>query len=391
MRADKPSPRPRDGARPFGNRRIRCGVVGVGRMGRHHARVYAELEGCELVGVVDADDIRRSEIADRHECRGFETVEQLLAAGVDAVSVAVPTVYHKAAAQPLLEAGVACLIEKPLAGNVEEAWAIKEIAERSSAVLMVGHIERFNPIMRALRQQQQNGPPIIPRFMEMVRVSPMTFRSVDVGVVMDMMIHDLDVVLMLMGGQEPDEIQASGVPVITEHEDFCNARLTFYRPAPLGRCVANVTASRLALKTERLARITGENAYIKIDYAAKKGTVIRRMANELQMAEVREQLRRGMDLTALKWHELVNIENLQIDDAEPITMEIKAFLDCVRTGRRPEIDATAGFVNVRTAERIVEATRADWPAMPAPHAPGIASPHVPAPIVAPSAARSERA
>src|SRR5262245_27349095 len=120
-------------------------------MGRHHARVYAELEGCELVGVVDANDARRGEIADRHECRAFETVEQLLAAGVDAVSVAVPTIYHKAAAQPLLEAGVACLIEKPLAGNVDEAWAIKEMAEKTSTILMVGHIERFNPIMRALR------------------------------------------------------------------------------------------------------------------------------------------------------------------------------------------------------------------------------------------------
>jgi predicted dehydrogenase len=131
-------------------------------------------------------------------------------------------------------------------------------------------------------------------------------------------------------------------------------------PHGTGRCVANVTASRLALKTERVTRITGENAYIKIDYAAKKGTVIRRTANELQMQEVREQLRKGADLTDLKWQALVNIENLTIDDAEPILMEIRTFLDCVRTGNQPEIDAAAGFANVRTAERIVEATRADW-------------------------------
>jgi predicted dehydrogenase len=194
----------------------------------------------------------------------------------------------------------------------------------------------------------------------------MTFRSVDVGVVMDMMIHDLDVVLMLMGGHEPVEIYASGVPVITEHEDICNARLVFdLPPGPDGRgggkSVANVTASRLALKTERITRITGENAYIKIDYAAKKGTIIRRIANELQMDECRDQLRRGIDLTDLKWQELVNIENLVIDDAEPIVAEIRAFLDAVKDGAQPEIDATAGFVNVRTAQRIVEATRADWP------------------------------
>jgi predicted dehydrogenase len=165
---------------------------------------------------------------------------------------------------------------------------------------------------------------------------------------------------MLMDGHEPDEIQASGFPVITQHEDICNARLTFRRPPPHGTCVASISASRLALKTERVTRITGENAYIKIDYAAKKGTVIRRTANQVQMEEVREQLRRGMDLTSLKWQDLVNIENLEIDDAEPITMEIQAFLEAVRTGQRPEIDATAGFVNVRTAERIAAATRADW-------------------------------
>ncbi|MBC7835997.1 MAG: Gfo/Idh/MocA family oxidoreductase [Phycisphaerales bacterium] len=327
-------------------------------MGRHHARVYSQLEGCRLVGVVDASAERGADVAERHGCPAMSTVEELLTAGVDAVSIAVPTTFHRAMAEPLLRAGVACLIEKPLAADVEEAAALKDLAERTGSVLMVGHIERFNPIMRALRKEQQTGMPIVPRYIEVHRVSPMTFRSVDVGVVMDMMIHDLDVVLMLMGGREPTDVQANGVPVITEHEDICNARLTFQLEH--GPCVASISASRLALKTERVMRITGENAYVKIDYAAKKGTVIRRTANELQMAEVREQLRRGADLTDLKWQELVNIENLEIDDAEPILMEIRAFIDAVRTGTPPEIDATAGFVNVRTARRIAEAARADW-------------------------------
>jgi predicted dehydrogenase len=183
----------------------------------------------------------------------------------------------------------------------------------------------------------------------------MTFRSVDTSVVMDMMIHDLDVVLMLMDGAEPDEVHASGVPVITEHEDICNARLVFRRP--YGTCVANITSSRLAFKTERVTRITGENAYIKIDYGTKTGSVIRRLANEEQMREVREQLRRGEDLTSLKWHDLVQIEELQVDEGEPIVMEIQSFLDAVKTGQRPEVDATAGLANVRTAERIIEAAR----------------------------------
>lgn len=344
----------------LGNRRIRAAVIGVGRMGRHHARVYAQAPDIELVGVVDANSDRAGDVAEQWGCRAFSTIDSLIAAGVDAVSVATPTTYHRGAAEQLLKANVACLIEKPLAGNVEDAQAIKEAAAASQAVLMVGHIERFNPIMRALRAEQATNLPIVPRFMEVHRVSPMTFRSVDVGVVMDMMIHDLDVVLMLMGGREPDEVHASGVPVISEHEDICNARLTWDLGAGKGKCVANITASRLALKTERVTRITGENAYIKIDYAAKRGTVIRRVANEIQMQEVREQLRKGVDLTDLKWHDLVNIENLTIDDQEPIVAEIGAFIDAVRSGRQPEIDATAGLVNVRTAGRIVDACRSDW-------------------------------
>lgn len=347
-----------------GGRPLRCGAVGVGRMGRHHARVYAEMDGVELVGVVDANPETAKAIAEKHGCRAFASEQELLEAGVDAVSIAVPTTAHHASAAPFLEAGVACLIEKPLAPTAEEAEAIKDIAEKSGACLMVGHIERFNPVMRAMHkaaasEDDPNGRDIsrklAPRFIEVHRVSPMTFRSVDIGVVMDMMIHDLDVVLMLMGGREPDDIQASGVAIVTEHEDLCNARLTFHMPE--GTCVANITASRLAMKTERVARITGENGYIKIDYAAKQGLIIKRTANEVQMREVREQLRAGKDLTDLNWQDLVNIEPLMIDSGEPIVMEIEEFLEAVRSGRRPEIDARAGLVNVRTAERIVESIR----------------------------------
>lgn len=339
----------------FEGRPLRCGVVGVGRMGQHHARVYATIPGCSLVGVVDAGKERREEIAEKWSTKPMESVEQLLEAGVDAVSIAVPTTFHKEAAEPLLKAGVACLIEKPLAGDVDTAREIKELAERTGSCLMVGHIERFNPVMRAMQRAAAAGQPIIPRFMQVVRVSPMTFRSVDVGVVMDMMIHDIDVVLMMMGGREPEFIRAAGVSVITPHEDTCNAWLEF--DTQNGRCVANISASRLAMKTERVTRITGENAYIKIDYGAKKGNMIRRIANEIQMREVREQIAAGVDLTTLKWDQLVNIEPLIVDDAEPIVAEIEEFLDAVRTGRRPAIDAEAGFANVRTAQRIVDAIK----------------------------------
>lgn len=340
----------------FAGRPIRCGVVGVGRMGQHHARVYSkDLPGCKLVGVVDATPGRRGEIAEKFDCKGLETVEQLLDLGVDAVSIATPTIHHYAGAEPLLKAGVACLIEKPLAGDAETAQRLRDLSESTGSCLMVGHIERFNPVMRAMQKAQAMGQPIIPRFMQVVRVSPMTFRSVDVGVVMDMMIHDIDVILMMMGGREPDFIRAAGVSVITPHEDLCNAWLEFNTQH--GRCVANVTASRLALKTERVTRITGENAYIKIDYGAKKGNMIRRIANELQMTEMRESLARGQDLTTLKWDQLVNIEDLKVDDGEPIVAELAEFIDAVRFSRRPSIDAEAGFANVRTAQRIVEAIK----------------------------------
>jgi predicted dehydrogenase len=346
---------PRRDSNRFTGRKIRAGAIGVGRMGRHHARVYATLPECELVGVVDADHDRGEAVAAKHNCKRFDRVDQLIDAGVDVASVAVPTTAHHSVAEALLTANVACLVEKPLAGDADTARAIKELSERTGTVLMVGHIERFNPIMRAMQQSTRNGLEIVPRFIQVHRVSPMTFRSVDVGVVMDMMIHDLDVVLMLMGGREPDKIQAAGVSVITQHEDICNAWLEFHTPR--GMCVANMSASRLALKTERVTRITGENGYIKLDYATKAGTIIRRRANELQMVEIREQLRKGADLTSLNWQELVNVEPLMIDDAEPIVMEIKSFLDAVKTGDRPEIDAEAGFANVRTAERIVRAIK----------------------------------
>lgn len=334
------------------NERLDVAVVGVGRMGGHHARTYSRLPQARLVAVVDQDADRAGVVADQYGCEAYATVEQLLRAkpNIAAVTVAVPTRNHAAAAGPLLQRGIACLIEKPLAPSVAQAKALADMAVAHHAVLQVGHTERFNPAVRALAAMN-----ITPRFMEIVRVSPMTFRSLDVGVVMDMMIHDLDVVLMLMGGAEPDEIQAAGVAVVTEHEDICNARLTWRLPQ--GNCVANITASRLALKTERVTRITGENAYIKIDYGNKYGTVISRTANEIQMQEVREQLRRGEDLTNLAWADLVNVEALTIDDAEPLLMEIRGFLDAVRSGEQPPINAEAGFANVRTAERIVQAVR----------------------------------
>ncbi len=346
----------------------RVGVVGVGRMGRHHATKYANFEHAELVGVVDQSADRRESEAERLNCRAFAGERDLLDAGVDAVSIAVPTTHHLKAASPFLEAGVACLIEKPLANTPEEARQLADLAREHNACLMVGHIERFNPAVQALERAQRSGMSddgaegLIPRFVEVHRVSPMTFRSVDVSVVMDMMIHDLDVVLWLMGGVEPVKVEAHGVPVLTEQEDVCNARLTF--ETTHGKCVANITASRLAFKTERKTRITGNNGYVSIDYAQKKGVLIRKTANAIQMEEIREALRSGTDLSDLDYSELVAIEPLAMEGVDQLELELAAFLRAAGTGEPPEIDAEAGFAAVRTAQRIIEAARSDASSYP---------------------------
>jgi predicted dehydrogenase len=336
-----------------GDGTIRCGVIGVGRMGRHHARVYAQMEGCELVGVVDPDVQRCADTTEKWGGKSFPSVEALIDAGVDAVTIATPTMRHRAAAEPLLAAGVACLIEKPLAPDVTESQAIVDAADRVGAILQVGHIVRYDPVMIAIRKLGD----LAPRFVELDRISPMTFRSIDVSVVLDMMIHDLDLLLMLVGS-EPESIQASAVSVLSELADVCNARLTFPPDSRGARCVANVTASRLAMKTERKIRLISEDIYISADFSERKGTVARKHANAEQLAVIRERIRAGDDLSDVNYLDLVEVEELQVENAEPLTLQLQDFLSAVREGRRPTVDARAGFAAVRTAERILEAAKA---------------------------------
>ena len=332
-------------------------------MGRHHARIYSQVEGAELVGVVDADAVRAGDIVEQWGGRHFSSIEQLIEAGVQAVTIATPTICHREQAEELLAAGVSLLIEKPLAPDVEEGRALVEAVSRSKGILQVGHVVRYDPVMRAMRELGQRAS-ITPRFIQMDRISPMTFRSVDVGVVLDMMIHDLDLLLMLVGS-EPTEIQASAVCVLGEAEDVCNARLTFSGKDGPGisggpPTVANVTASRLAMKTERKIRIISEEAYVSADFVAGKGTVVRKTANEGQLIEMRQRLSAGEDLSDIDWMELVEVEPLEIGEGaeDPLTLQAKDFLEHVRSGTQPQVDAKAGFAAVRTAERIVEKARA---------------------------------
>ena len=322
-------------------------------MGRHHVRLGTQVEGLDLVGVVDQNPDRRAEMVQQYGGKGHDSVDSLIEAGVDVVVIATPTIHHRAAAEKLLARGVHCLIEKPLAPSVEEARAIADAAARSGALLQVGHVVRYDPVMVAIRNLGLG----MPRFVEVDRISPMTFRSVDVGVVLDMMIHDIDVLLMLME-REPERVDASAVNVLGDSEDVCNARLTF-PPGPHGhRCVANVTASRLAMKTERKMRLISPDAYVSADFQERKGTVVRKTANSARMEQVRADLKAGKDLSSVNWLELVSMEPLDVQAGEPLKLQLLDFLDAIRTGRKPFVDAEAGFAAVRTAERIVAAARA---------------------------------
>jgi predicted dehydrogenase len=328
-------------------------VIGVGRMGRHHARTYHGLAGARLAGVVDADEERAATVADAYGCAFFTSTEALLAEqrSLAAVTIAVPTARHAEAARPLLERGIACLVEKPLAPTVQDADALVQLAARHGALLQVGHTERFNPAIRAVKKMN-----LVARFLEVDRVSPMTFRSLDVGVVMDMMIHDLDIVLMLAASPIA-RVDAAGVAVLGRHEDIANARLVFENG-----CVANLTASRLALKTERKLRLFSESGYVSLDYASRSGMVLRRSdANVDALSAVREQLAAGRDLSELNYEDLVEIEQLTMDaqgEADPLTAELRSFLEAVRTGQAVEVDAAAGYAAVHAAHQVVEALRA---------------------------------
>lgn len=333
------------------DRKLRCAVVGAGRMGRHHARLYAQEPGAEFVGVVDVNADNARKVLDEWGGEHFSNVQDLLRRGVDAVTIATPTIHHRAAAEPLLAASVACLIEKPLAPDADQARAIANAAEKSGAVLQVGHVVRYDPVMRAIGAIQG----LHPRFIEMIRISPMTFRSVDVGVVLDMMIHDLDLLMMLLN-REPVEVHASAVSVLGEAEDVCNARLVFALENG-ETCVANVTASRLALKTERKIRIISQNAYVSADFVARSGTVVHKNANAAQLADLRARLKAGEDLSSTNYLDLVRVEPLQVSAGEPLKLQMEDFLGAVRSGRRPTVDAQAGFAAVRTAERIVESAK----------------------------------
>ena len=325
---------------------IPVGVVGCGRMGRLHARVYSQMPGVRLVGVCDADADTAAETARDYGGQAF-TDPRELAKVAKAVTIAVPTIFHTATARTFIEARVACLIEKPLAETSEQARAIVEMAAAGNVPVMVGHIERFNPIVRSM-----HALAVKPQFIEVVRISPLTFRSIDVGVVLDMMIHDIDIVLNL-ADSEVVSVDSAGVSVLAEAEDICNARVKF-----ANGCVANLTASRLALKTERKLRVFSPDAYVSLDYQKKVGMFARKTANVDALRDIVKQIRSGEieDLSDVNYADVVDVQELKIEEgAEPLRSELESFIASVRDGTPVDVPATDGLRAVELAEQIVAA------------------------------------
>src|SRR5262252_1791417 len=289
-------------------------VVGVGHLGKQHARLYAELG--HLAGVVDILEPRAQEIAAQYTTTPYTDYRQLFGK-VDAVSIAVPTVDHAGIGIEFLEHGIDVLIEKPIASTPEQAKALIDAASRNRRVLQVGHVERFNPVVMAAREVATK-----PQFFEIHRLAAFSPRSLDIDVVLDLMIHDIDIVLSLVPARVR-EVRAVGIPVLSSRADIANARVEFE-----DGCVANFTASRVSFEKTRKLRFFQPHDYISVDYAAQTGTMV-----SLRMGRVSEQ-------------------KLEPPNEEPLKLELAAFLQCVQKRGKPAVSGEDGLRALELALRI---------------------------------------
>ena len=330
-------------------RPLRVAVIGAGHLGTYHARIYHGLPDCQLVALVDPAEERAGKLARELGCEHLTSALDL-PYDLDAVSIAVPTALHAAVAVPLLERGLACLIEKPLAASVAEADQILAAAERGGALVSVGHVERFQPGLRKVRELG-----LEPKFIECHRLAPFSFRSTDIGVVHDLMIHDLDLVLELV----PSEVvwfDAAGGAILTENEDVASVRLVFANGAR-----ANVTASRTSLSTMRRFRMFSAESYVSLDFQANYGLLVRKgpgwEAGRAELATLdAATLAKRPDLVEKGLFEIVELE-LE-SEQRPLQAELASFLAALRTGRPPEVTGADGRRALELAERITQAIRA---------------------------------
>jgi len=293
-------------------------------MGRNHARVYSQLPGVELTVIYDADAARAEAIAAEFGARPVSSLEEL--AGLcDVASVAVPTIAHREVGCRLMELGVHVLMEKPIAPTVEDAAVLVETSQRTGKVLQIGHIERFNPVLRELESKLTH-----PRFIEAHRLSPFPNRSIDIGVVLDLMIHDLEIILHLVRSPIAT-IDAVGVSVLTPNEDIANARLRFENG-----CVANVTASRISPDKMRKIRVFQEDCYLSLDYQEQSGQI--------------------------HWKDGMAIKRgaVEVEPGEPLKLELEAFVRSAAAGLAPAVSGQQGTDALGVALEITRIIREGW-------------------------------
>lgn len=303
---------------------VRVGVIGVGSLGQHHARIYAGSAQSELVGVHDSDSERASEIAKQYSAAVFNTLDELLA-NVEAVSVVVPTHLHHDIARDALARGVHALVEKPITDDPRHAEALVTLADEMNCVLQVGHVERFNPVLSFLEQNLDQ-----PRFVESVRLAPFPVvpgadavpRGTEVSVILDLMIHDLELILHLVRSPLKD-LHAVGVPVLTSSVDIANARIVFENG-----CVANVTASRISRERTRKLRVFQRDSYLSLDFQEQSGKFYRK---------------HGAQITA---------QEVPVEPADALEQELSSFLHSVATGTPPRVSGQHGLDALRLAVEI---------------------------------------
>ena len=311
--------------------RLPIGVIGVGALGTHHARHLAGLPDVELVGIYDIDHPRAEEVAEKVGTEPFRDLDKLLGQ-VEAVTIAVPTPVHASVGIRALDSGAAVLMEKPLAVSLEEADLLVAAARKRSVLLQVGHIERFNRAVRAAMPYLAE-----PKYMESMRLAPFQPRGTDVAVILDLMIHDLDLVLHLVGGVDATDVRASGVAVLSPHLDMANARVEFGNGA-----VANVTASRMARERIRKLRIFEPTGYFSLDLGTGTGEFMR----------LKPDWRPGLDI---KLEDIVERVVLDAPEADSLRLELQSFVEAVRGGQRAGVTGEEGRAALALALQVVEA------------------------------------
>ena len=320
--------------------KIRCGVAGVGSLGQHHARIYATLPGAELAGIFEPNNARAAEICAKFNCRRFATIEELGDA-CDAVSVVVPTDRHAEVALPLLAKKTHLLIEKPICASLEEAEQVMAAARQHGCIVQVGHIEHFNPVMAFLEKQVDH-----PQYLTAERLAPYQPRGTEVGVVLDLMIHDIGITLALIKFPIV-KIDSVGVSVLSKTEDIANARIQFENGA-----VANLSASRMSLKKAREIRVFQDNAYLSLNFMEQKGHLVKKSDIIAYGLKMKIGLVKAGDVSSIP------VKEIPIEKGEPLALELASFVDSVTQARQPKVGAALGKSALEVAITITEQIRA---------------------------------